>query len=143
MAICIDYPIYCLIKKNKPGIDNDLVWKITDAIKESATRYGISKKIMAAIFMQESSYKISAVNKKSRDYGIGQINIKTAQHYKFCVKRLNSDLDYSVKATAKVLADLRQKFPNEPDYWTRYHSWTKQRRELYKVLVERHLKEEL
>lgn len=105
------------------------------------------------MLMQESAYKISAKNIRCGismttgekdcvvvDYGIGQINYKTIKHFKFDQTKLLSNLEYSVEAAAIVLADFKRMYGHkETEYWTRYNSSTKSKRQIYKQLVARYM----
>jgi hypothetical protein len=74
------------------------------------------------------------------DFGIGQIYFKTAKGYGFNIDLLVSDLNYSVNAAAKVLADFQKRYEaKEVDWWTRYNARSKTKRQIYKTLVERYL----
>ncbi len=104
------------------------------------------------MLMQESSYEISATGLQCEvsefngkecvaiDFGIGQINHRTIKSFKFDQDRLLSDLEYSVEAAAIVLADFKRMYGSrEEDYWSRYNSGVKSKREAYKVLVARYM----
>lgn len=59
-------------------------------------------KVFYAILKHESRLNVSAVNYKTDDHGIGQINRKTASAYGFDIKRLTTDFEYSAMAAADV-----------------------------------------
>lgn len=108
---------------------------------------------MTAMLMQESSYRISAQNVScgvslstgekdcvAVDYGIGQINHRTIKNFKFDQKKLLSDLNYSVEASAIVLADFKRMYGHKEDeYWTRYNASNPEKRQVYKTLVARYM----
>lgn len=133
-------PIFEQVLKNHPGIDRKYARDIAKAIQKVAIEFGIKPQRLAAILAQESMYTLNAVNKKSKDYGIAQINHKTIESFGFDKKRLLTDLEYSVKAGAIVLADFKRMYGHkEKDYWTRYNSSKPERRAEYKQLVARYL----
>lgn len=113
----------------------------------------MSPKILTAMLMQESSYRISAKGLRCGisittgekdcvvvDYGIGQINHKTVKNFKFDLDRLLSDVEYSVEASAIVLADFKRMYgKQEPDYWSRYNSSDRAKRDIYHALVARYM----
>ena len=73
------------------------------------------------------------------DFGIGQIYYKTAKGFGFDISLLTTDLEYSIEASAKVLADFKKRYSNkEVDWWTRYNARSKIKRQIYKTLVERY-----
>jgi hypothetical protein len=125
------------IRANNPHIDSDYALKLAKTIRKASIKHGIRADKLIGILMQESSYRLSIRN-KTGDYSIGQINIRTIKHYKLDKKRLLNDLDYSVDASAMILADLKDKY-DEEDYWTRYHSFTPKLRAKYKKLVMRYM----
>jgi hypothetical protein len=136
--ICVNNPIFCQIVKNNPTIDRIYAMKLSNVIYYVAKLYDIDPKKYTAILAQESMYKLKAVNSHSKDYGIAQINHKTAKIYGFDIQRLTSDVEYSVKAGAKVLADLKNSHGHkDQSYWTRYNSSKPEKREKYKKLVKR------
>lgn len=67
----------------------------TEIMKVSA-KYGINEKDLVRIVMVESAGDPNAINRKSNDYGIAQINIRTAKAMKvpmFCLKDWKCNLD--------------------------------------------------
>jgi soluble lytic murein transglycosylase-like protein len=138
--ICSTNPVYCQIIKNSPKLDRKYAMKLSNAIYAVAILYDIDPKKYAAILAQESMYKLNAHNKQSKDYGISQINHNTAKAYGFNVKRLTTDLGYSIEAGAIVLADMKKMYGNkDPEYWTRYNASDRTKRKKYKTLVARYM----
>lgn len=131
-------PVYKHVLKNRPDIDPIYANKLAKAIYNASMRYGLNPNKLSALFAQECMYKLNCVN-ATKDYSIGQINIKTANFYGFDVNRLLIDLDYSVNCTALILNDLKLKYGNESDYWTRYHSFRPNLRKRYKLAVSRYM----
>lgn len=141
------------VQKNNPSLNQNFAKKLAKTIVKKSNKYKISPRILAAILMQESSYKISAKNLKcgisistgqrdcvAVDFGIGQINHRTIKSFKFNTDKLLSDLDYSVEASAKVLADFKRMYgKKDPEYWTRYNAGSIEKRNVYKNLVARHM----
>jgi soluble lytic murein transglycosylase-like protein len=144
--ICKEHPIYCQIVKNKTNIDKNYAMELSNIIHNLARVYNIKPYRLAAILAHESGYKLDAINTKSLDYGISQINHKTIEAYGFDKERLLTDLEYSVKAGAMVLADFKRSFGHrELDYWCRYNVGTAPKHkiqdncEIYKTLVARYM----
>lgn len=73
------------------------------------------------------------------DFGISQVYYKTAQRYNFDIAKLTEDLEYSVKAGAIVLRDFMRMYSKKEVYWwTRYNASSKDKRRIYRGLVERY-----
>ncbi len=144
-SFCERHPIYCQIVRNKPEIEKNYAMELSNIIHKLAQAYDIKPYRLAAILAQESGYKLDAVNKKSLDYGISQINHKTMKAYGFDKEKLLTDLEYSVKAGAIVLSDFKRMYKHEDDYWCRYNVGTAPKSEIqigcenYKQLVARYL----
>jgi len=161
-ADCLQHPIYCKIKENNPKLEKSYAMKLSNLIYKAANKYNIDANIYTAILAQESLYNLEAVNctkgfrdpfpgeatiqvypyyhegKVCTDFGISQIHFKTIKSYQFDTKKLVSDLEYSVNAGAEVLSDMKRMYQSqETDYWTRYNSSKRHKREIYKQLVER------
>ncbi len=131
--------IFKHIIKNKPTINKDYAEKLSFIIIKESKENNIDPKIISAIFMQESSYKLSVINKKSQDYSIGQINIKNIDYYNLDKERLLIDLSYSVKSTLLILKNLKIKYAKkEKKYWSRYHSFKPSYRKKYEKLIEKY-----
>lgn len=52
--------------------------QLAPAILEAANEYGVDPVVIARIIIVESRGKAKAVNKKTKDYGLMQINVNTA-----------------------------------------------------------------
>lgn len=136
---CAQNAVYCQIIKNNPKIDQGYALELATLINQVAVEYNLKPYRLAAIIAQESGYKLNAVNTKSKDYGIAQINQKTIKAFEFDQHRLLTDLRYSIEAGAIVLSDFKRRYGHrEKDYWTRFNSSIPEKREEYKQLVLRY-----
>ena len=157
---CKKHTIYCQIKKNRSELDDRYAMKLSNVIWKMGKRYKIPTNIYTAILMQESLYRLQTngchdglivteteeghveyeETRICSDFGISQIYYKTAKGFKLDIERLTSDLEYSVEAGAMVLHDFMKRYSKrEKDWWTRYNASSKDKRRIYKVLVERFL----
>lgn len=141
------------INRNSPKLSKQYSMSLARTILAQSKKHKVSAKILTAMLMQESSYNISAKGLKcgisittgekdcvAVDYGIGQINHKTIKSFKFDEKKLLSNLDYSVEASAIVLADFKRMYGHKEDeYWTRYNASNSEKRQVYKTLVARYM----
>ena len=93
---------------NAGAADTRLAGFITKYAKE----YKVEREVLSCVLKVESSYKLNVVS-NTKDYGISQINEKTAYLYSFSLNRLTTDLGYSVMAGAIVLSDYRRVFRDE------------------------------
>lgn len=79
------------------------------------------------------------------DFGISQIYYKTAKAKDLDIDKLLQDIEYSLEAGAKVLAEIKKRFENrELDWYLRYNcGWKKNINrdtcQIYKKLVQRYL----
>lgn len=159
---CDKNPIYCQIVKNAPNINKEYARELSNVIYKETRKENINSTIFTAILMQESSYKLSAMNcsigvealklekesqhlllfekKVCTDFGIGQIHFITAKRYGVDINRLLTDLTYSIKMSIIVLKDFKKRYyKKESDWWTRYNSSNTYKRELYRKKVLRWL----
>ncbi len=100
--------------------------RVADDEFEVALRYGLDKSLFVAILRVESGLDHTAINPATMDYGIGQINYKTAEAFGISIPRLLEDRAYSIEMSAMVLADFKRMFAHkEPDTWfARYNCGT-------------------
>ena len=130
--------------------------KLSNIIYKMHRKYHIPTRIFTAILRQESGYSLKAKGKQCifykgekacgpSDFGVSQIHINTAGLWKFDIEKLTTDLEYSVEAGAKILADFMNRYEaKDANWWVRYNcgsrSTTKRDTcQIYKKLVERYL----
>jgi len=78
--------------------------------------------------------------KNCADFGLGQINIKTPDRYPKCndLIRLKIDYKYNLECACSILSGLKKKYASDEfDWWTRYNSPTREKRDVYRKLVNR------
>ena len=131
---------YRQIVSNKPSIDPKLAQTISRSIVKVSNKYNISPNLYAAILMQESAYNPKAVNPKSGDFGIAQINKTTIATFRFSKTKILSDVHYAIEAGAIVLSEIKVRHSKkERTYWTRYNASKPTKRLIYKKNVLRYL----
>lgn len=157
---CNTHKIYCQIKNNHPKIADKFAMQLSNIIYKNAKKYRIPADIYAAILMQESAYRVGAIAKACglrkpssvnevcviADFGMSQINYKTAKSYGFDIERLTTDIEYSVEAGAKVLSWFHRRYSErEHDWYCRYNVGTRPKHkiktacETYLRMVRRYL----
>lgn len=130
-SICFYSDLECQILRNQPSISKERMVTIARHVQVSADYHGFSAELFAAILMQESSYRLNVKGsgRNGSDYGIAQIHYKTAESYGFNKKRLLTDLEYSIKSGAEVLAwffrTYKDREPN--DWWLRFNVGTRKK----------------
>ena len=106
------------MKHRKPSdINKSYSIELSRLICKHSETFDVPPSVIASILSVESDYMLHAVNDRSNDYGIGQINDYNIKAYNLDKPRLVSDLDYSVWATLKIFS------------WF-YHSWAKKNIEI-------------
>jgi soluble lytic murein transglycosylase-like protein len=93
-------------------------------IDEAARDYHVPADLLTAILAKESMFRLDAVNKRTKDYGIGQINLRTIKAYHFDMNRITLDLRYSIRASAQVLSWFKRYKPHEAVWFCRYNVGT-------------------
>lgn len=77
----------------------------------------IERAILSCVLKVESNYRMGVIS-DTDDYGIAQINAKTARMYKLDLVELLTNADYSVAAAANILKDYKRAFkPTETNTW--------------------------
>lgn len=161
-ADCTNHPIFCQIKENlskersekgfikiKLNMSDKEIMELSNIIYKYSRKHDIPANLYTAMLRQESTYKLAArgcrwgldedFNKVRTciDFGMSMINLKTAENFNFDIKRLTTDLEYSVECGAIVLADFKKRyFHKEEFWWTRYNASTSYKRKIYRNLVE-------
>ena len=86
-----------------------------------AAEEGVDPFIFIAIVEHESRWKVSAYNKRSRDYGLAQINEYNVKALKLDKRRLLQDPEYNLRVGARILARIQRRYGHEHLYWTRFN----------------------
>lgn len=124
------------ILNNKPGINIQYAQKIAEACDRYADVHKVPANVLASIAMVESSYILNAVNSKSKDYGLMQINTFNIKAYKFSVYKLRTNIDYSVEAGAIVFKWFYKTYPTLEEAVKRYNAGTAKRATKWKGPVK-------
>ena len=108
--------------------------------------------------MQESGYRVGTIHSNCgikspalyyvemcvwQDFGISQINYKTAKQYKMSLWLLLTNVEFSIDAGAKVLSWFKRRYAHKEEFWyVRYNCGTRSSIDrptcnAYKKLVKR------
>jgi soluble lytic murein transglycosylase-like protein len=145
-------------------VNKQRLMQLSNIIYKYAKKYKLDPKLLTAILAQESMYRINTANcsygirccdftkvlgletnkvgydvvRSCTDFGISQIHYKTAERYNLDIALLLTDPDYSVRAGAKILYDIKRRYAkHEPTWWTRYNASSPSKRAEYEKKVMR------
>lgn len=121
--ICIA-DTYGQIRHIKPHMSSKETARIAKYIDKSCARYKLDCEVFTAILAQESMFNFQAVNPKTHDYGIGQLNIKTIKSYHIDIDKLLTDEQYAIDRAAFVFAYFNRFKQQESFYFCRYNTGT-------------------
>ncbi len=111
------------VMQNTEGAYKGNVLRLSKAILRSSKRHGVPYRVLTAVLAVESSYRLSAVNKKSNDYGIAQINQWNIEAHKLDKTKLLTDLEYSIDAGAMILAYFYKRYADhKPRRWVLHYN---------------------
>ena len=99
------------IQKNNKLIDLKTAQEVSKSLRKYANIYKLPYDVMSAIAATESQYDVGAVNKKSDDFGIYQINQYNIDALKLDKQKLLTNIDYSVEAGFKVFSWFYKTYP--------------------------------
>jgi hypothetical protein len=117
--------VYDQIRRIRPDMNENYRLQLSIEIKMACNKYKIPCQAFTAVLAQESMFRTSAVNMKTLDFGIGQVNRKTAAAHGFCETKLVTERQYSIDAAAQVFAYFYRRFgATESLYWCRYNVGT-------------------
>jgi hypothetical protein len=110
----------------------------------AAANKNLDPKIFVAIIMAESSFKSGAVNKKSHDFSIAQINkriwskeYKRLNHAQIDFKRIMIDDHYAITEMAEILSILALRFKDQKDWYLNYHSSDDAEKSIYRRTINK------
>lgn len=111
-AVTCQYTIeYQKIIEIKPAINREYACQLSSSIRKHSKAYKIPSQVMIGIAATESSFRLGAVNSRSNDYGVFQVNKYNIKAYKLDKFRLLNDLDYSVESGFKIFNWFYKRYP--------------------------------
>ena len=96
--------------------ETNSVTNISNSISISARKYGLQRSLLSCILKKESNYRNGVIS-KTKDYGIAQINIKTAKKYKLDLYALTTSATYAIDKAALILSDYERTNRDESRTW--------------------------
>lgn len=143
---CTVHPIYCHIRQVAPLADPKTAMLVSNLIYRATKHYGLDPHISVAIIAAESRFKdIAEVRHRNGrvDYGMVQVNKRTAEAYGLDEDLLQQDLSYQIWAHAVILKDkikiCKANGWAEGVEWSCYHSFNQKPRLKYVLAVRRFL----
>jgi hypothetical protein len=82
-------------------------------IRLVSKEYNIDHNLVSAVFYVESKHKVNAANKRTKDFGIAQINIRNIKRLGLSKEKLLNDTYYSVEQGVKILVWFKNKYEPE------------------------------
>ena len=130
----------------EPNLPKEVVEKYSLTIEFYSELYKVEEDIIVAIFKVESNFNMKAVNYKSRDFGIGQINAINMKYYKLDLGLQMTNYEYAIKSTITILRDIKKvyakrepRFTKSLQWWSRYHSYKNKYRKIYDKKVRKQI----
>lgn len=102
-----------LIKVKQPAMTPQQVEQLSIKINQAALARGLCPYLVAGIVALESEFKINAVNRKSKDYGLMQINKYNIKARGLNKARLLKDADYNLKFGTTILAEFKARYDSD------------------------------
>lgn len=100
-----------LVLVNNIAVEPELKkFTLSEIITHFSNKHKISPKLVNAILFVESNHKINAYNKRSKDYGIAQINIRNIKRLGLNKEKLLTSIEYSVEEGIKIMAWFKEKY---------------------------------
>jgi hypothetical protein len=114
-------------------------------IRKAGTKYGVDPEVLAAIALVESDFRSGRLAcwpvtlpdrcEPTCDYGLAQVNQLWITKWGLSPCRLLRDDQYNLEVASRILRDLKKRYPDEPNYWSRYHDSRPDHREPYEKTV--------
>lgn len=128
--------IASVIQGISPHVTEKSARKYAKIIDKYADEYDVDWKVAVAIIKQESDFVPGEINDNYQDFGIGQLNYRNIKKRHIDLVKLLSDQDYAIRQTFMILADIKKAGYNKKahsygQYFTKYHSYTLERRKIY------------
>jgi soluble lytic murein transglycosylase-like protein len=134
--------IKATVRYMSPTLKDKEVKSISKAIATNAIKYNIDWRIMTSIISQESRFRTDPQNcivkKHCPDLGMAQINYRTwKEPLNLNRNKLLTDINYNIGTMSKILSQLHNKYGKDKHWFTRYHSFSNDRRIIYQKHIHR------
>jgi hypothetical protein len=103
--------IYAATRALQPRLSDAQAHRMASAFDQA--QCSIAWQVTLSVAFQESSLNIKAVNRKSGDYGLMQVNEANVRRYGLSRKRLMADERYAIEAGCAILESVKGACP----YW--------------------------
>jgi len=161
---CNIHKLYCAIVKLRPKINKTFAMKLSNAVYKAAKKHKVDPYRAIAIMRQESSINMNARNVGSKakshkecdewercviiktittettDFGLFQFHIRTMQRHNLDIKRVMTDMNFTVNFAIKMIArKIRNCSKLWPETsWACYNSATNIKHQAYVKLVNKY-----
>lgn len=98
----------------------NLSQEVNAELREAARKHNLPINLLEAIAIVESGGRTQAVNVRTKDYGLMQINRRNFAHLNINVKK-SLQLGHNVRAASVLLTELKAKFGHEKHWYVRYN----------------------
>lgn len=105
------------IHRLQPRMGEEARYRLAQALRDTSSTCGISWQILLSLAFHESSLNPAAVNDRSKDHGLTQINEKTILTLRLDRHRLMKDERYALAAACRVLTENKQRYQNKFEFW--------------------------
>lgn len=105
-----------------PHVSTSVGLKVAEGLKFCK---GLETNLVLSIIRVESNYKVGAVNSKSSDYGLMQVNNWHVKKKGLSKERLLTDVSYNMQEGCKILSYFVGRYNNIDEAIARYNCGTK------------------
>jgi hypothetical protein len=117
------------IKTLSPKIEIAYKHRLINAVCASAEKHGVPVEVLVALLHVESGFRLGAVNSKTNDFGIAQVNEFNIKAFGINKKLLLTDLEYSIDKGAMILSWFHRTYSKRESMWyARYNVGTRKLR---------------
>lgn len=120
-----------------PHVGKNRIAYVAKIIQLKSEKYQLNPYIFATIVKQESNFKSDTVSCTdiSCDYGLAQINDVNVERYHLDRDKLVHDDNYNLEVAAKILFQLKKDFPDEINFFSRFHDGRPKERAKYEACL--------
>ena len=112
LTLLISFSVKGVTLKSKlAALDVKVSSKTLESIEIGLNKCSIESNLILAIIMQESTFKVGAYNKRSKDYGLMQINEWHIERSKLDKDRLLSDVTYNIEIGCNIYKWFYKTYP--------------------------------
>lgn len=105
------------IQHKNTSLTREQALRLGSAIYTAAVKGNVKPDLVLAIVAVESNFRVNAINKRSHDYGLMQINAWNVRVRGLNKHKLLTDINYNLEVGVTILSEFKRRYAHKEQTW--------------------------